>query len=188
MISNTSHDSSEGEQWGRYNLPRFLSLKVKSLAAPECKVETCEFCTSWNAWARKLAGQGQCGFRTHKTCSFSACNMSCCGGCHMGLIPKTYLGLSESRVPKTWFPYKSNVSGILNFQTRPKSKMLTLQVPLSSPLYHHYIQFLGIHNSIIHGISRCQGALPIFLLFLHRSPIISRESGSWTKIPASVGK
>ena len=27
MISNTNHDSSEGEQWGRYNLPRFIAQK-----------------------------------------------------------------------------------------------------------------------------------------------------------------
>ena len=24
MISLTNHDSSEGEQWGRYNLPRYV--------------------------------------------------------------------------------------------------------------------------------------------------------------------
>ena len=28
MISLTNHDSSEGEQWGRYNLPRAMIMAV----------------------------------------------------------------------------------------------------------------------------------------------------------------
>ena len=29
MISLINYDSSEGEQWGRYNLPRYMSILIK---------------------------------------------------------------------------------------------------------------------------------------------------------------
>ena len=42
MISNTNHDSSEGEQWGRYNLPR-IYIYIYTLVGGFNNLEKYEF-------------------------------------------------------------------------------------------------------------------------------------------------
>jgi len=37
MISIISHDSSEGEQWGRYNLPRLVDTNEHIIYVIQCE-------------------------------------------------------------------------------------------------------------------------------------------------------